>query len=256
MPPNGPPFLPGTVHFHGPNGYTDGKQIRTSVTHAFLAFRHASPTACLRPLIFMGKASSVHALAIFRFLGIYLSVLALGHFSPSDGMLELPYGAAYEMRCMPCGMPLRWPSAHLCMLPRLARSNQSATAPSCQSATVGLASRTCTKVRLVRRSAPGFEPPQFGRRWGGALWGEGRIRATKGWISVDRGSKATLPLTMPRRVFKSSAKDSARRPWRIALRGGRPRLVRRGSLAPDTGPWGREAPTVGRRRTAGASAAC
>jgi len=29
---------------------------------------------------------------------------------------------------------------------------------------------------------------------------------------VDRGSKATLPLTMPRRVFKSSAKDSARRP--------------------------------------------
>ena len=42
--------------------------------------------------------------------------------------------------------------------------------------------------------------------------GEGRIRATRGWISVDRGSKATLPLTMPRRVFKSSAKDSARRP--------------------------------------------
>ena len=32
-------------------------------------------------------------------------------------------------------------------------------------------------------------------------WGEGRIRATRGWISVDRGSKATLPLTMPRRVL-------------------------------------------------------
>jgi hypothetical protein len=32
-------------------------------------------------------------------------------------------------------------------------------------------------------------------------WGEGRIRATRGWISVDHGSKATLPLTMPRRVI-------------------------------------------------------
>ncbi|MED6142360.1 hypothetical protein PIB30_112876, partial [Stylosanthes scabra] len=28
---------------------------------------------------------------------------------------------------------------------------------------------------------------------------------------MDRGSKATLPLTIPRRVFKSSAKDSTRR---------------------------------------------
>ena len=50
--------------------------------------------------------------------------------------------------------------------------------------------------------------------------GEGRIRATWGWISVDRGSKATLPLTMPRRVFKSSAKDSAHRPLGRELRGG------------------------------------
>ena len=29
----------------------------------------------------------------------------------------------------------------------------------------------------------------------------GVIYATKGWISVDRGSKATLPLTMPYRVL-------------------------------------------------------
>lgn len=57
--------------------------------------------------------------------------------------------------------------------------------------------------------------------------GEGRIRATWGWISVDRGSKATLPLTMPRRVFKSSAKDSARRPFGRELRGAPPRLVGR-----------------------------
>ena len=72
----------------------------------------------------------------------------------------------------------------------------------------------------ARRSNP---PGPLGVGGGG-----GRIRATWGWISVDRGSKATLPLTMPRRVFKSSAKDSARRPWGIDIQGGRPRLVRRG----------------------------
>ena len=36
---------------------------------------------------------------------------------------------------------------------------------------------------------------------------------------MDRGSKATLPLTIPRRVFKSSAKDSTRRSVEIALQG-------------------------------------
>jgi hypothetical protein len=72
--------------------------------------------------------------------------------------------------------------------------------------------------------------------------GEGRIRATWGWISVDRGSKATLPLTMPRRVFKSSAKDSAHRPLGRELRGGRPRHIGRTGLANGTGPWGRKRP--------------
>ena len=73
-------------------------------------------------------------------------------------------------------------------------------------------------------------------------WGEGRIRATRGWISVDRGSKATLPLTMPRRVFKSSAKDSAHRPFGRELRGGRPQHIGRTGLANGTGPWGRKRP--------------
>ena len=63
---------------------------------------------------------------------------------------------------------------------------------------------------------------------------------------MDRGSKATLPLTMPRRVFKSSAKDSARRPVGIAIQGGRARLVRRADGTNGTGPWGHEAPTAGR----------
>ncbi|KAK8666855.1 hypothetical protein V6N13_007007 [Hibiscus sabdariffa] len=43
---------------------------------------------------------------------------------------------------------------------------------------------------------------------------------TSGMSGVDRGSKATLPLTIPRRVFKSSAKDSTRRSVEITLQGG------------------------------------
>ncbi|KAK8640850.1 hypothetical protein V6N13_008602 [Hibiscus sabdariffa] len=43
---------------------------------------------------------------------------------------------------------------------------------------------------------------------------------TSGMSEVDRGSKATLPLTIPRRVFKSSAKDSTRRSVEITLLGG------------------------------------
>ena len=86
---------------------------------------------------------------------------------------------------------------------------------------------------------------------GSGSWGGVRIRATRGWISVDRGSKATLPLTIPRRVFKSSAKDSARRPSGIALHGGRPRPLRRGGCACDTSPWGPRSPTAGRETDGG-----
>jgi hypothetical protein len=78
----------------------------------------------------------------------------------------------------------------------------------------------------------------MGVLFGGFGGGGGRIRATRGWISVDRGSKATLPLTMPRRVFKSSAKDSAHRPGGIKLHGSRPRLIRCGGSADVTGPSG------------------
>ena len=86
-------------------------------------------------------------------------------------------------------------------------------------AALALAAACCCAVasppRARGRRGPGPQPPPAGDRRG-----EGRICATWGWISVDRGSKATLPLTMPRRVFKSSAKDSARRPTEITLRGG------------------------------------
>ena len=51
---------------------------------------------------------------------------------------------------------------------------------------------------------------------------------------MDRGSKATLPLTIPRRVFKSSAKDSTRRAFGIALHG-----VPQGSSALGASPTAR-----------------
>jgi hypothetical protein len=57
-------------------------------------------------------------------------------------------------------------------------------------------------------------------------WGEGRIRATRGWILVDRGSKATLPLTMPRRVLSRLQRISMP-PLGRELRGGLPRRVGR-----------------------------
>ncbi|ERN01718.1 hypothetical protein AMTR_s00097p00015030, partial [Amborella trichopoda] len=42
--------------------------------------------------------------------------------------------------------------------------------------------------------------------------------------------KATLPLTIPRRIFKSSAKDSAYRPTGIALQGSPPQSIHCGGL--------------------------
>jgi hypothetical protein len=75
--------------------------------------------------------------------------------------------------------------------------------------------------------------------------GEGRIVATQGWISVDRGSKATLPLTMPCRIFKSSAKDSACHLFGRKLRGSQPRLISRAGLTNGTGPWGASTLTWG-----------
>ncbi|ERM97362.1 hypothetical protein AMTR_s00073p00192480 [Amborella trichopoda] len=44
-------------------------------------------------------------------------------------------------------------------------------------------------------------------------------------VKVDRGSKATLSLTIPRLVFKSSVKDSAYRPKGIALQGSPPQSI-------------------------------
>ena len=54
----------------------------------------------------------------------------------------------------------------------------------------------------------------------------------RGWISVDRDGKTTLPLTMPRRVFKSSAKDPAHHSIGITIQGLSPQLVRCGGKGP------------------------
>ena len=52
-------------------------------------------------------------------------------------------------------------------------------------------------------------------------WGEGRIRATRGWISVDRGSKATLPLTMPRRVLSRLQRILPAARWELRFKASR-----------------------------------
>ena len=51
----------------------------------------------------------------------------------------------------------------------------------------------------------------------GYMW-VGRDESKRQGLNLrDRGSKVTLPLTIPRRVFKSSAKDSTRRSIGIAF---------------------------------------
>ncbi|PKA64921.1 hypothetical protein AXF42_Ash011523 [Apostasia shenzhenica] len=74
-----------------------------------------------------------------------------------------------------------------------------------------------------------------------------------GKISVDRGSKVTLPLIMPRHEFKLSAKDSAHRLFETSLQD-----VRRGLSAPQkeatsvSRPWRIGVPyfgTPGKRQT-------
>ncbi|CAL0335789.1 unnamed protein product [Lupinus luteus] len=60
---------------------------------------------------------------------------------------------------------------------------------------------------------------------------------------MARGShKATLPLTIPRRVFKSSAKDSTRRPVGNSASRRPARLVHPAGLTNGTCLWGAEAP--------------
>lgn len=94
-----------------------------------------------------------------------------------------------------------------------------------------------------------LEQKEMSLFWG--MEGEGRIGATQGWISEDRGSKATLPLTIPRRVFKSSAKDSTRRSVGIVLHGD-PCSSSATRAWPTTRAFGgREAPTAGRQTGGG-----
>ncbi|TXG46549.1 hypothetical protein EZV62_027964 [Acer yangbiense] len=80
-----------------------------------------------------------------------------------------------------------------------------------------------------------------------------RAHAKAPWCGRDmlRMSKATLPLTIPRRVFKSSAKDSTRRSVGITFQGG---LC--GSSAARASPTARasgdrEVPTAGRQTGGG-----
>ncbi|KAK9951740.1 hypothetical protein M0R45_007176 [Rubus argutus] len=74
-------------------------------------------------------------------------------------------------------------------------------------------------------------------------------------LQILISSKATLPLTIPRRVFKSSAKDSTRRSVEIVIQGG-PRNSSATRASPTTRAFGGHKPLlrVG-NRTAGACVA-
>ncbi|KAJ0074550.1 hypothetical protein Patl1_37549 [Pistacia atlantica] len=74
-----------------------------------------------------------------------------------------------------------------------------------------------------------------------------------GWGPLGRYRRkfATLPLTIPRRVFKSSAKDSTRRSVGITIQGG-PRGSSAAGASPTTRASGdREVPTAGRQSGGG-----
>ncbi|PPR87543.1 hypothetical protein GOBAR_AA33141 [Gossypium barbadense] len=103
-------------------------------------------------------------------------------------------------------------------------------------AVVSLDSRQGHRIPLVRTSSESTV-----RRPG---------KAPEGAVPMDRGSKATLPLTIPRRVFKSSAKDSTRRSVGITLQGGA-RDLSAAAAAPTTRALGGQRPLlrVGNRAT-------
>ncbi|KAH9657882.1 hypothetical protein KPL70_023258 [Citrus sinensis] len=69
--------------------------------------------------------------------------------------------------------------------------------------------------------------------------------------AVRAGVKATLPLTIPRRVFKSSAKDSTRRSMGITIQGGRRGPSAAGAWPTTRASGDREVPTAGRQTGGG-----
>ena len=68
---------------------------------------------------------------------------------------------------------------------------------------------------------------------------------------MDRSSKATLPLTIPRPIFKSSAKDSSPRSSEIVMQSARGTMFRRPGGALDTCFWGRKGVPTSSRVTTG-----
>ncbi|KAH9697507.1 hypothetical protein KPL71_023630 [Citrus sinensis] len=152
------------------------------------------------------------------------------------------------------------------MQPPLARQAAQAREASCprsRGRQRALASRPGTIARLARhprgpRTAPSREAGRALPGWGGWLpsarevyvrlltvGGDGSL------FRVDRGSKATLPLTIPRRVFKSSAKDSTRRSMGITIQGGRRGPSAAGAWPTTRASGDRAVPTAGRQTGGG-----
>ena len=68
---------------------------------------------------------------------------------------------------------------------------------------------------------------------------------------MDRSSKATLPLTIPRPIFKSSAKDSSPRSSEIVMQSARNGFFRQTEETLDTCFWGRTGVPTSSRVTTG-----
>ncbi len=131
------------------------------------------------------------------------------------GWTESPSGWARAQ--LPPVLPWGWPEAQL--PPPWAQADSTDSLPSMGA------------PDLCISRAPSRKPRPWPKK--------GQIIGTGGRISVDRSSKATLPLTIPRPIFKSSAKDSSPRSSGIAMQSTRARLLPPARGALDTCFWER-----------------
>ncbi|KAH9697458.1 hypothetical protein KPL71_023616 [Citrus sinensis] len=148
------------------------------------------------------------------------------------------------------------------MQPPLARQAAQAREASCPRSR-GQAARACEQARHDRaaRTAPSRATHSTlarGRPRSPWLGRVASFRAGSLCAFVNRRrrrksipSKATLPLTIPRRVFKSSAKDSTRRSMGITIQGGRRGPSAAGAWPTTRASGDRAVPTAGRQTGGG-----
>ncbi|PPS17159.1 hypothetical protein GOBAR_AA03428 [Gossypium barbadense] len=154
-----------------------------------------------------------------------------GHTAPAHPSTKVP-------------MVLEAPAHHSTEVPMVSEAphNQGPSLPVVSDAPA----HPCTKVPMVLEAPahPSIKPNAS------APTGAEVVDGARGSRTSEAPSKATLPLTIPRRVFKSSAKDSTRRSVGITLQGGA-RDLSAAAAAPTTRALGGQRPLlrVGNRAT-------